>query len=209
MNVIISPHLDDAVLSLGQFLAAEPARVVTVFAGIPLPSVSTDYDKSCGFSSSRQAVTTRRDEDASACHTVGAEPTHLDFLDLQYRDDTPDPKLIARALHEQRGDDTVYVPVGIGHPDHRLVSDAALLMSGTLVFYEELPYRVLHPEQVVERLEIVRRSFDLQDVPLPLPAGPRAVKEEAIGEYRSQFPDGATDPCLLVPERAWMAARCV
>jgi hypothetical protein len=35
-TVVLSPHLDDAVLSVGRFLAANPGTVViTVFAGIP------------------------------------------------------------------------------------------------------------------------------------------------------------------------------
>src|SRR5436853_287558 len=49
--VAISPHLDDAVLSCGQLLAARPGSVViTVFAGMPRDgSQQTDWDRRCGF----------------------------------------------------------------------------------------------------------------------------------------------------------------
>jgi LmbE family N-acetylglucosaminyl deacetylase len=211
VNVIVSPHLDDAALSLGQFLAAEPAQVVTMFAGIPTTGGVTDYDRSCGFDSSATAMERRRDEDSRACFELGATPTHLGFLDLQYRDEPPDIDELARVLHSEirQGDEhMLYVPIGLGHPDHRIVSDAALQLPGTLAFYEELPYRVLHPEQVHERLDVIRETFKLQDMPLPLPAGDRATKARAIGCYRSQFPNGADDPCLLVPERVWLGERC-
>jgi hypothetical protein len=49
--LVISPHLDDAILSAGQFLVGRPhVTVATVFAGTPpTTDVLTSYDRSCGF----------------------------------------------------------------------------------------------------------------------------------------------------------------
>ena len=56
-TVVLSPHLDDAVLSVGRFLAASPGTVViTVFAGIPGGLGLTRYDRSCGFATRRSGV---------------------------------------------------------------------------------------------------------------------------------------------------------
>jgi LmbE family N-acetylglucosaminyl deacetylase len=106
----------------------------------------------------------------------------------------------------------VFAPLGIGHPDHelvaRLVREACpLTVENDLVgitVYEELPYRVLHPEQVTAAFDRIRaEGWSVGDLPLPLGQGPRWMKEDAIAKYRSQFPNGADDPCLLVPERCW------
>jgi hypothetical protein len=50
--LVVSPHLDDAVLSCGRWLAAHPGTlVVTVFAGVPSNGNRlTDWDARCGFS---------------------------------------------------------------------------------------------------------------------------------------------------------------
>lgn len=220
---VLSPHLDDAVLSLGQHLVAQqytasPERVVTVFAGRPQSSrFLTGYDQSCGFGSSRQAVETRRDEDSKACWTLGVEFVHLSELDNQYRK-THDPRIVDRIAHQchryMTGLEHVYVPLGIGHPDHRVLAQAAELAATTLVkrrpvsllFYEELPYRVLYPEHAAARLaELVAAGWDLSLWPVDL--GSIDLKAEAIACYKSQFPEGAVDPCLRVPERVWRASR--
>ena len=59
-TVVVSPHLDDAVLSCGGRLADEPAHVITMFAGIPddvgaLPM----WDRVTGATSSHHRVVDR------------------------------------------------------------------------------------------------------------------------------------------------------
>lgn len=210
MNLILSPHLDDAVLSLGQYMTAIPgACVATVFAGVPDEGLS-DYDRSCGFESSRSAVFLRRAEDKLACAAVGARPYYLDFLDRQYGAEIDDDTLTAAIAKLLRPDTLTFVPLGIGHPDHVQVARCAraACTGGTLVCYEELPYRVLWPEQAAEALAKIRsEGFAIGELPYPLEQGDRARKCAAVAEYASQFPDGASDPCLLVPERCWRIAR--
>lgn len=208
-TLIVSPHLDDAVLGLGQYLAVRPGTTVaTVFAGIPEDELS-DYDRSCGFTSSTEAMTTRRDEDAAALRTLHGRPHHLDFLDRQYGQPTDDDTLTAALAAMYRPDVLAFVPLGIGHPDHDQVARCArsALPAGTLVCFEELPYRVLHPEQVIEALDKIRaEGWAIGELPYPLEQGARERKVAALECYRSQFADPA-EPMFLCPERCWRIAR--
>lgn len=213
MNIVtISPHLDDAVLSLGQFLAGVARSVVvTVFAGIPEHGLS-EYDRSCGFTSSSEAMRARRAEDISACRSLNAEAVHLDFLDQQYGTPADDAAISAALLPFYRSDWLILVPLGIGHPDHVQVARCArdARPEGTLIAYEEAPYRVLWPEQAADVLDKIRaEGWAVADLPYPLEVGARACKVRALAEYKSQFPtvEAASEPAILVPERAWRIAR--
>lgn len=87
----ISPHLDDAVMSVGASMSAITRaghRVVigTVFAGSPRPpfsTVATEFHADCGLGD--DGMTQRRAEDRNAAQTVGAEVVHLRYLDAIYR----------------------------------------------------------------------------------------------------------------------------
>jgi len=210
MAVILSPHLDDAVLSLGQFMQTETCTVVTVFAGSPRDGLS-DYDASCGFTTSAQAMTKRLNEDDAALSMLGARPERLNFLDRQYGQPTDDEVLTeALAPYLHRG---VMAPLGLGHPDHAQVFYCVTKAMGPgvpLFFYEELPYRVLWPEQAHAAKKMLQlNGFQIQELPFPILQGDRDRKAAAIAEYHSQFPKGADDPCLLVPERVWKAVKPV
>lgn len=82
---VISPHLDDAVLSLGAALceaatAGTDVAVVTVLAGDPAESCApTRWDRSAGFRTAGEAAQRRRQEDARACELIGARPVWLPF----------------------------------------------------------------------------------------------------------------------------------
>ena len=73
--IVISPHLDDAVFSCGNLIAAShAAMVVTVFAGEPAPAPGApEWDLAAGFSSGAQAVRARRQEDGRALRRLGAD----------------------------------------------------------------------------------------------------------------------------------------
>ena len=88
MMLVISPHLDDAVLSCGALLAAHRGAVVaTVFAGVPRdPRQRTEWDARSGFADAAEALAARRAEDAAALAELGAAPRWLDFRDDQYGD---------------------------------------------------------------------------------------------------------------------------
>ena len=90
--LIISPHLDDAVLSCGGLLSLANARgfdacVLTVFAGEPDPGdvgpLASWIHQLCG--QGEDAVSARRVEDLAAGSLLGFDSIHLDFLDCAYR----------------------------------------------------------------------------------------------------------------------------
>src|SRR5712692_1758346 len=90
--LVVSPHLDDAVLSLGMTIARAARSggqvdVLTVFAGDPESTrPSGGWDRRAGFNTEGEAATARRVEDLEACRTVGAAPTWLSFAPGAYRD---------------------------------------------------------------------------------------------------------------------------
>jgi LmbE family N-acetylglucosaminyl deacetylase len=217
--VIVSPHLDDAVLSCGQLMAGRPdAVVVTIFAGAP-PDDGwlKDYDRKCGFRTSHEAVLARREEDVRALARLHALPRHLDFLDNQYaglRSGLVD--VVAEAVLaeiERVSPQYVLGPLGIAHPDHRAVSlatmRAAVAWGGEFCVYEELPGRVLWPEEVEERKPML---FDSWPRVAYLGSGDIEVKERALMEYASQrgqlaaLGNGTGWNASLCSERFWTVA---
>lgn len=213
--LIFSPHLDDAVLSLGETMLAHDGRprVVTAFAGAPQnPRMVTAYDQQCGFGSSAAAVAARRLEDQEAMASIGAEPFYLDYLDRQYGPKYSVDDLIVEVARIMKGagEEPIYAPLGIGHPDHALLSTTVLtaaVVSGQLVrLYEEMPDRVLSPEHSVVRLQGVHDAgWDLRLELPPYDDGYLWDKARAIECYRSQFPKAR--PIELCPERVWLATR--
>ncbi|MGS2641225.1 PIG-L family deacetylase [Streptosporangium sp. LJ11] len=172
--VIVSPHLDDAVLSAWSVLSgATPVLVVTVFAGIPESGFVTDLDRRLGATDSAEKVRIRRRNDAAILTSAGARHAHLDLLDVQFtayeRADVrariaerpsdfvelvagepgASPESILAGLRPHVGPEAVvYGPAGIGgHPDHRAVSRVMLALAGEvreLRLYADSPYFVRH-----------------------------------------------------------------
>lgn len=146
--VVVSPHLDDAALSLGATLAdasREGAHILSlsVFAGDPhshdLPS---EWDRKAGFSSAGAAARRRRAEDAAACALIGMEPRWLSFPDSGYESDRRGVWSELKSILPSA--DLVLVPgFPLSHPDHRLVSRIVLEHADELPdigFYVEQPY---------------------------------------------------------------------
>lgn len=210
--VIASPHFDDAVLSCGQLMAGRPDCVIaTVFAHWPVErsGMLTDFDQRSGFASATQAVTERRIEDDLAARVLNASTRRCSFVDDQYRGGAgADVDGIVGALLGIVSDTNaaqLVAPLGLAHPDHVAVSEAALTIahrtSIEVVLYEELPSRVLWPEQACDRLHHLRdRGIGLELSFVG--TGPMPRKAQAVGQYRSQA--WALDRrCLFVPERYW------
>lgn len=202
--LVISAHLDDAILSAGQFIAGRgDVDVLTVFAGIPEDrELLTAYDAYCGFHTSRDAMVVRREEDSEACAILNATAYHSSRLDSQYTD-KGDYVGLANELREfiSAGDyEYVVGPLGLRHPDHVKLADVLIgLKLKNLYLYEDLPHRVTHPEYVFERLSELPR-MQLQFIG----DGPIADKVRALWCYKSQMARGDLNPYnLYVPERFW------
>lgn len=191
-RVVISPHLDDAIFSVGEQLAGAPATIACPFAGIPNDRAG------------RQKYLTLRREHTRACRTLSLDRFDGPFLDDVY----PTRNLSAlrgwfKAAVHQAGE--VWVPLGIHHPDHILLAALALdvLQGRPFVLYEELPYRVLYPEATATALACIRLRRTLH------PRGTRAAlgaKRSAVESYRSQLRGDEAARCLYVPERTWWVA---
>jgi LmbE family N-acetylglucosaminyl deacetylase len=213
--LVISPHLDDGVMSCGALLAARPgATVATVFAGMPVaPERLTSWDARSGFGSAGQAVSARRREDAAALEILGARPVWCDLCDSQY-DCTPPPAAVAALLHEllaREAPDTVLFPSGLFHSDHVLVHQAALAVRAHhpqrhWVMYEDALYR--RRSGLLQQRLVALAAAGIRATPVAgAPAGAMAAKRSAAACYASQLraleatPNGYAD--AFAPEGYW------
>jgi LmbE family N-acetylglucosaminyl deacetylase len=214
---VISPHLDDAVLSCGDLLAQRPgAVVVTAFAGIPdrYPEL-TSWDARAGFEDGADVVGARREEDRAALAVLGARPSWLPFPDPQYGP-KPERRELAEALGaavDELSPELVLLPLGLFHDDHILTGDAVLDALRTrpglrAIAYADAIYRRV-PDLVDRRLAALRAAgLDLQALAaLDAPASPE--KHRAVACYRSQvralersWDGGVSD--AFEPEQYWL-----
>ena len=147
---VVSPHLDDAVLSLGATIAHAVRRgvsvtVLTVLACNPESTAPTKgWDARAGFASEGEAARARREEDASACAVLGATPRWLRFGSVDYeRHGTAED--VAAAVSAALADTNVALLPGapLTHPDHVWLVRTLLgtKLGGRLGIYAEQPYR--------------------------------------------------------------------
>jgi LmbE family N-acetylglucosaminyl deacetylase len=113
---VVSPHLDDGILSLGAAIASARGEVsvVTVLAGDPDSELPAgEWDAESAFGTAGEAARARRAEDECACRDVGARPVWLPFSDHQYPHAGSDDEIWARLLEALGSAETILVP---GHP---------------------------------------------------------------------------------------------
>lgn len=82
--LVLSPHMDDAMLSASSVVLDHPCEVWTVFTGAPRPPQTTSWDLSCGFSDSDATVRARLLEDDTAFAGVAASNRRLGYLEGAY-----------------------------------------------------------------------------------------------------------------------------
>ncbi len=147
--VILSPHLDDAVLSCWHLLSGrDDVAVINVFAGTPPPgSGPTWWDRLSGATDSVLRMEERRAEDREAFAIAGRSAIDLDFLDDQYEPTNQPIEAIVSRLRELIDPRAVvYAPAALGeHRDHESVRNAALELaaSGQRVrLYADHPHAV-------------------------------------------------------------------
>jgi LmbE family N-acetylglucosaminyl deacetylase len=213
--LVISPHLDDAVLGCAMLLSAsEQASVLTVFAAEPPEGQALSaWDRGCGYASGVAAMRARRLEDESAMAVLGAAPHYLDFLDSQYGR-LPGKERLAEALVQAIdgiAPDVVCLPLGLHHCDHERVHDAGLLAwrrrPGMLwLAYEDVLYRA-RAGVLQQRLARLLRQGATASPIASAQAGNAPAKRRALKAYRSQLRalglrQGGGDPAA--PERYWL-----
>lgn len=214
--LIVSPHCDDAVFACGSLLQTySGSTVVTICAGGPAPHGSlTEWDQSSGFQVDDDVMTLRRREDARALSLLGAHALWLSFYDSQYRKPASCPDVV-RALSvvvETVAPQSLFIPLGLFHSDHRLTSEACLTLRDwypefAWYFYEEALYRHI-PGLLSERLAYVRtRGLRARRIDLSPLSTDR--KWPAVQCYASQLralttPGRPGYEDVFLPERYWM-----
>jgi LmbE family N-acetylglucosaminyl deacetylase len=228
---VISPHLDDAALSCSLFMAANPGScLTTIFADGPesvRPLTPSDR-ASRYFTDGADVMGTRREEDTRAAALIQATACHMPYWDHQYRNDRygyaglPDrdlPEAIAADLLRQGQDlaaDGWVIPLGLGHPDHRLAGDAALIVAERrlqfqpVYVYEELPYAVQGPAEVAGRKwRLAERGLMLEEDHTLVRLDDRALKKAVFGCHASQRHqlNWRARTAICTPERVWRLVR--
>jgi LmbE family N-acetylglucosaminyl deacetylase len=198
---VVSPHLDDAVLSVGATIAQAvrhgvSVTVLTVLACDPESTAPTQgWDARAGFATEGQAARARRAEDAAACAVLGAAPRWLAFgaVDYERHGTAAD---VTDAVGEALADADVALLPGapLTHPDHDWLVQS-LLGSGLggprLGIYAEQPYRArLDDPAAVEPPAWLADAIGCPPHPERGSAGWRdwLAKRRALRCYRSQLP---------------------
>jgi LmbE family N-acetylglucosaminyl deacetylase len=186
---VVSPHLDDGVLSLGAFIASATRRgarvlLVTVFAGDPQSTKPAGgWDRRAGFATEGEAVRARRVEDYAACAVLGAEPVWLMHSEADYGERGAESTTRDEILQAVAEMQAILVPgFPLTNPDHAAVSRMLVTRERSVQrvgMYAEQPYRYWS-----------RRQRRLQRGWVRLGTSPESVrlKRQAIREYRSQIP---------------------
>jgi LmbE family N-acetylglucosaminyl deacetylase len=211
--VVLSPHLDDAVLSAWSVLRrAGPVVVVNACDAVPPAGILGPYDRAKGAADSAEFARLRLAEDREALALAGREPVGLGFLDAQYRDavraahlNAPplDPGGIGAALAAAVPEASrLHAPAGLGgHVDHLACREAALATGLPLTLYADLPYavRVGWPAWVTgrpPRPNLVPEARWDEYLPAGVELAPRMVRltsaeidlrERALRAYATQF----------------------
>jgi LmbE family N-acetylglucosaminyl deacetylase len=215
--LVLSPHLDDAVIDCWSVLTAPgELNVVNVFAGVPPAGSATHWDRIVGARDSAELMQSRIEEDRAALAHAERTPVNLGFLEHQQREDRRPPRLgaIDDALAEAvPAASRLYAPAALGtqHPDHLRIRDYALACAAAglpVELYADVPYAVVYgwPHWV---------TGDVRDPHLDVdaywgepPAGePRVVrlddaqaaaKLDAMRAYTTQFPSLDRGPIGLL-----------
>jgi LmbE family N-acetylglucosaminyl deacetylase len=175
--IILSPHLDDGVLSCGGLITGlvpkADVEIWTLFCGAPICGPYSPAGKwlhsISGGVAGRSLTRQRRQEDTKACKVLGAGHRHFHWRDAVYRkardgrflyneckqkswhvDDEPMISEMATTLRDELSrEDQLLVPLGVGrHVDHLIARQAAETSGHTqMAFYAEIPYIQLQANQ--------------------------------------------------------------
>jgi LmbE family N-acetylglucosaminyl deacetylase len=205
--LVVSPHLDDAVLSCGALLLEHPgATVATLFAASP-PAYTdplNEHDTDCGYQPGDDTMAVRREEDVRAMSAVGAASHWLPLCQNSHVE-RADPiavpagavDAIVAAIAEV--DPTcVVAPLGLAHVDHQACHASALSARAIAdavpwLWYSDLPY-VFIPGVLAARFRALHRLGLTASPACPVVSRDGDAKWRAFTEYTTQ---------VAVLERLW------
>lgn len=194
--VVVSPHLDDAALSLGAMIEragrlGSDVTALTVFAGDPASvEPAGTWDRACGFGTAGEAARGRRAEDTRACAIMGASPSWREFPDAEYARARSADTVWSSLAPELVGADLVLTPgYPLEHPDHawltRLLLER-LPAEAPLALYVEQPYANL---KVIGRGYTPRRLLGALGIALRTPAARRSQRPRVHDQHgQTRFP---------------------
>jgi LmbE family N-acetylglucosaminyl deacetylase len=197
---VISPHLDDAVLSCGEQLArSSGVTVATVFGGRPRRwTRRTQWDRDCGFDREDDVIAIRMGEDRAALKVLAASQVALPERDVQYHPLPRRKQRVTRTLVElleALDPHECWFPIGIGHPDHVLTRTCCLALASdhpriSWRAYTDLPYGLSPRFKLAHRLAreaIANAGFSLEPIPRHRDEASAAMKQRALACYQSQL----------------------
>jgi LmbE family N-acetylglucosaminyl deacetylase len=197
--VVVSPHSDDGVLSLGAAIASwvqqgAHVELLTVFALDPSSDAPAGgWDARAGFQTEGEAAIARRGEDLRACEILGATAAWLPFGSVDYERHGNEAAVREAVEAAADGVDALLLPgFPLSHPDHEWLGRAlATTRMGCrrLGLYVEQPY-ARRTEGDPRVLLWVEEALGARVVFEAVPARlrDRLAKWRAIRRYRSQLP---------------------
>jgi len=194
---IISPHIDDAILSLGGLVrnitGTENGVAIQYVFSISGWANPDSIGGAPQFTGPAMITEIRKKEEALVSGELGYPYEFLDFLDLPLRKEMETSgtngligdikNKLEKNLHPSDG---CFFPLGFGHPDHKIVKEIGLglLDRGYEVsFYEDLPYAAYGDYDYEERYSFLKRE-GLEPVLVEIDIG---QKLETLKLYASQM----------------------
>jgi len=206
--LVISPHLDDVVLSCSALLLAHTAAVVTTLFAASPPTYTdplNEHDTACGFAPGDDTMAIRRLEDEHALAAVGATPRWLSLCQNSHvaRADplaVPDGAVDALvAAIDDVQPSCVVAPLGLSHVDHQACHASALAARDVRshvpwLWYSDLPY-VFIPRVLAARFRALHRAGYVASPVCPTVSHDFGAKWHAFEQYSTQVPvlDGLWD----------------
>ena len=215
LDIILSPHFDDGVFSLGGLMAQieeKPDKriiVATFFTKKPTIAMHTEWDKISGFSDSNQAVKERTKENERALTPFNAIIKNYDYPDFQYRKKDQNKEIenkirnnIESILEENINKEIfIYGPATFGqqitHPDHQIVHDALMDVAKEKTYtnihffiYEDYPYiRRFNNEGKISLNAYLNKIENLtfEEKPITLNNENLTRKIDSVKMYKSQI----------------------
>lgn len=162
--LVVSPHLDDAVLSAFAFLHDRRATVLSVFTGSPEGDEPSHWDRALGHEHGGEIMRKRLAEDDRALESLNIETTRLDLLENGYRTG-PIPDGDVRTMREAvrswlsstSGEGVVVAPAGAGAVDNRLYR---VRWNATVPLLRVPGGGLPHPDHLIVRDAVVDEALD-------------------------------------------------
>jgi LmbE family N-acetylglucosaminyl deacetylase len=224
--VVFSPHLDDAILSMGVLLyyASKKKKEVTVVSifteGSDLISpLTTKLLQNGTYPDAGHYFQVRRDEDMKGLKVLGVKRIeHLGYVDAGWRTAESGEALYTTTLGVKRQEDShlveelsltlkqfqtdgalMFAPLGRGrHIDHIITREACMGAFSTLRYYVDFPYSDRFPdeEEFITAHNLTTEQWQGEGY---------KEKAEAIMEYTSQMPALFPDGTIRLPWETYLS----